>query len=141
MCLQLTFQPAAWIPPRGKIYIYIFDPPTAMVADLLCVFHCVTQEQTQALAGDGGGVTSYTHFLVRKRYVGVTCLVSRLATELLLSVDSYQGSSFGVHGNNEAWRESLICFFIMPPVPSPERKTQAPKPRQHIHTSLRTHSR
>lgn len=26
-----------------------------MVADLLCVFHCVTQEQTQALAGGGGG--------------------------------------------------------------------------------------
>lgn len=48
-----------------------------MVADLLCVFHYVTQEQTQALAGGGGGgVTSYTHFLVRKRYAGVTCLVS-----------------------------------------------------------------
>lgn len=67
-------------PTKGKgiyIYIYGFDPPTAMVADLLCVFHYVTQEQTQALAGGGGGgVTSYTHFLVRKRYAGVTCLVS-----------------------------------------------------------------
>lgn len=26
-----------------------------MVADLLCVFHCVTQERAQALAGGWGG--------------------------------------------------------------------------------------
>lgn len=34
----------------------MFDPPTAVVADLLCVFDCVTQEQTQALAGGGGDI-------------------------------------------------------------------------------------
>lgn len=42
-------------PTKGKD-IYIFDLPKAMMADLLCVFHCVTQEQTQALPGGGGDI-------------------------------------------------------------------------------------